>query len=271
MRKLYRSLLWSGLVVAGVAACGDDVTVAPPPPPPAPTVHSISVAPNGVNVAPGSATTMVASVNADATVATTVTWSLPGVPASTASISAAGVLTVAAAAPNGPIAVQACSTAVPSVCGNATLTVSSVAATVTVVTVTPGPSIGFIVGQTPVTFTASVQGANNPAQTVTWSTASGTAAVISVNAVSGVVTIIAPGTDVVKACSTVPGFTNVCGSSSVTVAAPAPTNITLLGITQGGTTIPVPLSGVSGQVDVQLNVDPGAGTINKVQLLIGGV
>ena len=66
MSKLYRSLLWSGLVVAGVAACGDDVTVQPPPPPPAATVHSVSVAPTGVTVGTGTTLQMVATVNADA-------------------------------------------------------------------------------------------------------------------------------------------------------------------------------------------------------------
>ena len=45
MSKLYRSLLWSGLIVAGVAACGDDVTVTPPAPPPPPpsTPATISI------------------------------------------------------------------------------------------------------------------------------------------------------------------------------------------------------------------------------------
>src|SRR6185503_18296499 len=66
MSKLYRSMLWSGLVVAGVAACGDDVSIVQPPAPVL-TVHSISVAPNGVTVGIGAnVITMSAAVNADA-------------------------------------------------------------------------------------------------------------------------------------------------------------------------------------------------------------
>jgi hypothetical protein len=263
MSKLYRSLLWSGLVVAGVAACGDDITI----PTPTPTVHSISVAPSGVNVAPGSTTNMFASVNADATVATTVVWTV-NVAASTASISATGVLTVAAAAPNGPIVVQACSTAVPSVCGNATLTVASNAATVTSVVVTPGPSVDFVVGQAPVTFVAAVIGTGGPSQAVTWSIADGSTDVITVGAATGIVTVVGAGSHkVVKACAV--AAPTVCGSSSVTVSVAAPTQVSIFTIQKLG--VQVPLDSVSGQVDVTVNVDPGAGSLVAVQVLIDGV
>src|SRR5215831_7037646 len=112
MSKLYRSLLWSGLVAAGVAACGDDVTVTPPAPPPAATVHSIAVAPNGVTVSVGSTVQMQAAVNADAGIATTVTWSI-NAPASVATISASGLLTAVGV---GAVAIQACSTVNTAVC-----------------------------------------------------------------------------------------------------------------------------------------------------------
>ena len=59
MSKLYRSLLWSGLVVAGVAACGDDVTVAPPP---NQGVQSVTVGPTGVTIAVGQTLQMAAAV-----------------------------------------------------------------------------------------------------------------------------------------------------------------------------------------------------------------
>ncbi len=258
MSKLYRSLLWSGLVAAGVAACGDDVTVNQP----TPTVHSVSVGPTGT-IGVGQTVQMIASVNADVGIATTVLWTI-NAPASVATISGTGLLT---AVGPGLVVVQACSTVNTSVCNNATITISSSAPTVTGITVTPGAQ-GYVLGQTPVTYTASVQGANNPPQTVAWSTASGLSTVVSVGAATGIVTIVAPGTEVVKACSTVSGFTNVCGSSSVTVVAQQPTQISLQGIEQGG--IAVVLSNVSGQVEVILNVDPGAGSISKVQVLIGG-
>src|SRR5262245_3492782 len=133
MRKLYRSLLWSGVVAAGVAACGDDVTL-PPPAPPGTSVHSISVAPNGVTISVGTQVQMQAAVNAYAGVADSVVWSVSS-PATVATISATGLLTAVGA---GVAAVQACSTVVTSVCGNATLTITTApAAGVTQVNVTP--------------------------------------------------------------------------------------------------------------------------------------
>lgn len=263
MSKLYRSMLWSGLVVAGVAACGDDVSIVQPPPPVL-TVHSISVAPNGVTVGIGAnVITMSAAVNADAGVTDlAVVWSTSD--AAKATVSQTGQVTTLAA---GSVAIIACSHLAPSVCGNATLTIAVNAPVVTGVTVTPS-SASFVVGQPPVTFVASVQGTNSPAQTVTWSTASGTSTVVSVGAATGVVTVVGAGTEVVKACAT--AAPTVCGSSSVSVQVAAPTQVSIQGITQGGTTNPVTLSNVSGQVDVLLNVDPGAGSLVKVQVLIDG-
>jgi hypothetical protein len=125
MSKLSRSMLWTGLLAAGVAACGDDVTVTPPPPPPSPTVHSISVTPDGQTVPIGvNVVTMVAAVNADAGVATTVTWSSGD--ASKATVAADGKVTTLAV---GPVSIKACSTVVPSVCGAATLNITNVAPT----------------------------------------------------------------------------------------------------------------------------------------------
>jgi hypothetical protein len=265
MSKLYRSVLWSGLVVAGVAACGDDVTV-PVPPAPVTVVHSVSVTPDGVPLLVGATLQMVASVNADAGLATTVTWNTAAVAATgKATLSATGLLTGVAA---GAVGIQACSTVNPAVCGGATVTITTTPpATVTSVTVTPGPNVSFVVGQPPVTFVAAVIGTNSPAQTVTWSTASGATNVVSVGAATGIVTVVGAGTEVVKACSTV--APTVCGSSSVNVQVAAPTQVSIFQIQQGGTT--VDLSNVSGQVDVTLNVDPGAGSLVKVQVLVDGV
>jgi hypothetical protein len=270
MSKLYRSLLWSGVLAAGVAACGDDVTVTPPPPPPAATVHSISVAPNNITIGIGasSAVTLGAAVNADAGIATSVTWSTSNALVATISGATPSTVVVTGVAP-GSVAITACSTVNTSVCGNATITVSNTAPTVTLVTVTPS-NASYIVGQTPVTYTAFAQGSNNPPQTFAWSTASGNANVVSVGAASGVVTIVAPGTEVIKACWVNGAVTTtVCGSSAVTVQAPAPTQISVQKIEQNNTT--VNLGNVAGQVDVTVNADPGAGTISKVQVLIGGV
>ena len=270
MSKLYRSLLWSGLVVAGVAACGDDVTVAPPPPPPAPAVHSVSVAPNPGSILPGGTLQMIATVNADAGVATTVAWTSSNAAVVSVNPTSGLATAIAAAVPGTSVAITACSTVAgfTGVCNSASVVVAS-GATVTSVTVTPGPNVSFVVGQAPVTFVAAVIGTGSPSQAVTWSTADGSTSVVTVGATTGIVTIVGAGSVVVKACAN--AAPTVCGSSAITVQVAAPTQISIQGITQGGTTTPVLLSNVSGQVDVVLNVDPGAGSLVKVQVLIGGV
>lgn len=118
MSKLYRSLLWSGLVVAGVAACGDDVTVAPPP---NQGVQSVTVGPTGVTIAVGQTLQMAAAVNADAGVATTVTWTSSN-PATASVNPTTGLVTGVA---SGSVAITACSTVATGVCGQATVTVAA--------------------------------------------------------------------------------------------------------------------------------------------------
>lgn len=135
MRKLYRSMLWSGLVVAGVAACGDDVTIPPQPTPPA--VRSVSVAPTGATVPAGGTLQMVATVDADAGTATTVTWSSSD--ATRATVGATGLVTAAAAANAGSVAITACSTVIATVCGSATVTIAaSVPVTLSIKSITFG-------------------------------------------------------------------------------------------------------------------------------------
>ncbi len=273
MRKFSRSLLWAGLVVAGVAACGDDVTITPPPPPPpppTPTVRSISVAPSGVTLNHPTTQQMTAAVNADAGVATTVTWS--AAPASVATISATGLLTTVGA---GNVAVQACSTVVTAVCGVATITVSTNPQTVTAVTVTPA-NAGITrptTGSTTLQLSAAVSGANNPSQTVTWSVATqglGSTVTVSNTGLVTVTSAAAGGTVNISACSTVTGFTNVCGFSALTISIPAPTTISIQAITTGATFIPVNINNVVGQIEFSLNMDPGANSVAGVDVLIDG-
>ena len=116
MSKLYRSLLWSGLVAAGVAACGDDVTVVGP----AKVVHSVTVVPDGATISVGGTVTLTAAVNADSGLATTVTWKSSDV--AKATVDANGKVTGVAA---GSVGITACSTANTAVCGGATVTVTA--------------------------------------------------------------------------------------------------------------------------------------------------
>lgn len=126
MSKLYRSLLWSGLLVAGITACGDDVTIG------GGEVTSVTVGPSGVTLGVGATLQMAAAVNAASGVATTVTWSTSN--AGTASVSATGLVTGVAA---GSVAITACSTVNTSVCGQATVTVTASApAVISIKTIT---------------------------------------------------------------------------------------------------------------------------------------
>ena len=266
MSKLHRSMLWSGLLVAGIAACGDDVTI---PGPPEPTVRSISVAPNGVTVGVGAnVITMSAAVNADAGVTNlAVTWSTSD--PTKASVNQNGQVTTLA---QGSVAIIACSQLVPAVCGNATLIISANAPTVNTVTVVPNAP--FINRGGSVTLVASVQGTNAPAQTVTWVSAN--PAAVSVGASTGVVTAAAnapAGTVAITACSTVAGFTNVCGSSAVTVVIPDPAQVFIASVTNtvGGVEVPVVLTNVGGQIQINTQINTGAQQISRVDALIGGV
>ncbi|NOT08352.1 MAG: hypothetical protein HOP28_09120 [Gemmatimonadales bacterium] len=281
MTRFSRAMAWSGLVLAGVGACGDDVTIPVPPPPPPATVHSISVAPNGVSMVAGTTLQMNAAVNADATVATTVTWSSSS---TTITISATGVVTAPLTiTANTPVAITACSTVVPTVCGNASITVVPPTSQVpTGVTIVPG-TVNPAQRGTTTQLVASVQGLNNPAQTVAWQT-SPNPAIATVSA-TGLVTIPAnapAGTVTITACSTIAGFTNVCGSAAFTTAAITPATVSLQGITwipqTPGTCAPiagqvpqaVTLTNVNCQVEVTANVNAGDQQLSRVDVLFGG-
>lgn len=262
MRKLYRSVLLTSMVAVGLAGCGDDVTIVDPPAPPAPTVKSISVGPNPGTVQVGQTITMSAAVTADEGVATTVTWSSSDAAKATVNATT-GVVTGVSA---GSVAITATSTVNPAVQGVATVNVvAAPTATVTGVTVTPA-NAALVVGQT-VQLSASVQGTNNPGQTVTWSSLSGGIASVSA---SGLVQAIANGTAVIRGCSTLAGFTNVCGSMSVTVTTPTPASVSIQSLTTGNLGTPVVLTAVAGQIEATVNVESGDQQLDRVDVLFGG-
>ncbi|MBM4188610.1 MAG: hypothetical protein FJ206_15000, partial [Gemmatimonadetes bacterium] len=275
MNKFHRSLLLTGIVAAGLAGCGDDVTVVdpPPPPPPPPPIVSVTVTvgPDGVSVSPGQTVQMSAAVTQSAGCNAAVTWSVSD--AARASVSASGLVSIAANATTGPVAVRAtatCATGGSSANGVATLNV--VGTSVTAVAVTPSNATitagtGSSAAQS-VQLAATVTGTNSPAQTVTWTSLDNTVATVSA---SGLVTANAQskaGSAVIRACSTV--NTSICGTAAITVVVPSPATISIQAITVGDLKTPVVLSGVGGQIEISLNVDNGSFTITKAQALIGG-
>lgn len=270
MNRFYRSLLLTGIVAAGLAGCGDDVTVVdppPPPPPPAPQVRGVTVTPDNVSANPGQTIQMTANVTADPGATPTVAWSTSD--ASRATVSATGLVTIPANAPTGPVAIRAtatCATACGTASGAATINV--VGTTVTGVTVTPATAT-INTGQT-LQATATVTGTNNPPQTVNWTSLSPAIATVSN---TGLVTANATtgGNAVITACSTVQP--NICGTLAVEVVVPSPATVSIQSVTftnSAGNQVPVVLTNVFGQIEIALNVDNGSKTLTRVDAVIGG-
>ncbi|HEY3285740.1 MAG TPA: Ig-like domain-containing protein [Gemmatimonadaceae bacterium] len=110
-----------------LAACGDKVTVTDYKPPVAtPKVNSVEVSPATATLNVGQSITLTAAVNADAGLATTVTWSSSD--ATKASVSTAGVVTAVAATPG--VAICAASTVDTGKKGCASIVVTAAPATI---------------------------------------------------------------------------------------------------------------------------------------------
>lgn len=263
MSKLFRSLVWTGFVAIGLAACGDDVTLTPPPPPPpppVPVIRSVSVGPDGASIQVLQTQQMTAAVTADPGIgAITITWSTSD--AAKATVSTAGLVTGVAP---GAVGIRATAAAGTST-GSGIATVNVVAApscVVSSVVVTPAEA-AMVLGQT-IQASAAVIGTPQCATTVTWSSL--TPAVATVSA-TGLITGIAAGNAVIRAQSTADATKS--GSAAVTVRIPDPATLSIQAVTAGG--LPINLSNVRGQIEVALNVDRGERVLDRVDVLIGGL
>ncbi len=156
MQKVSRSIFAGLLLVAGLTACGDKVTVTAPTTPTGtttaatPVVHSVTVTPASVALAIGQTVTLVASVDADAGLARTVTWTSNA--SNIATVSSAGLVTAVA---SGTATIVAKSTADATVQGAATVIVAAVTpATISISTINQGgvpAALGNVAGQLDVT------------------------------------------------------------------------------------------------------------------------
>jgi uncharacterized protein YjdB len=185
------------------------------------TVQSVTVSPPTASLERGATQTFTATVQGTNNPAQTVTWSVSGGGTGT-SISADGVLTVAANESAPTLTVMARSAVDTAKSGTATVTI--VSATVQSVTVSP-PTASLERSATQ-TFTATVQGTNNPAQTVTWSVSGGgTGTSISTGGVLTVAANESAATLTVTASSTVD--TTKSGTAVVTITRPTVTSVTI--------------------------------------------
>jgi len=213
-------IIRSAIVVAAafVAACGDKVTVpAAVTTTVAPKVNSVTVAPSIATMNVGDNIQLTAAVNADAGLATTVTWQSQD--PTKVSTDANGKITAVAVTPG--VAVCATSTVDTGKKGCATVAVSSAATPVANgVTVTPSAAT-IAVGGT-ITLTSVVSGSTGISQGVTWTSADPTKA--TVGATTGIVTGVLPTSGVsICAASTVSGSTAKGCAAIVVTAAPVAT------------------------------------------------
>ena len=181
-------------------------------------VTGVTVNPDTKQVQKGTSSTFAALVtgtNAPQTVTWTVEGGIPGT-----SISANGVLTVAAGETAATLTVKATSTANTGIFGTAIVTVTNEAVVTSIADITVTPSTIRVTKGSTHTFSAVVTGDNAP-QTVTWTVEGGISGTsISAN---GLLIVAAGETAAmltVKAASTVAGYTHVFGTAIVSVANP---------------------------------------------------
>jgi hypothetical protein len=108
------------LTLAAVAACGDSDTVGPVSGGTTDVIHTVTVSPSSLSLAVGGTSTLAASVDADGSLARTVTWTSSN--AAIAKVDANGAVTAVAV---GSATIIAASTVTPAVTGAASVTVTA--------------------------------------------------------------------------------------------------------------------------------------------------
>jgi len=240
MQKLFRSLIAVG-GLAGLVACGDDVTVGGPD--------------FTISGAPVTAVSVGAKVQLSANEAAS--WSTSA--ANVATVDNTGLVTAVAA---GTASITATSTANADRKASVTITVTAPA----VRNVTVSPQNAVMLPGTTQGFVANVDADAGVARTVTWSSTNQAVATVTA---AGVVTAVAPGAASIVATST--ANTTVTGAAAVTVRAPTPATISVQNITLTGTNgNTANVNNIAGSIDVNMNVDPGEQVVSRVEVLIDG-
>ncbi|HEY4319547.1 MAG TPA: Ig-like domain-containing protein [Gemmatimonadales bacterium] len=255
MFKFYRTALVAGAVALGLAACGDDVTVGNGGS--TRGVTSVNVTPANASVAIGQTLTLSASVIADSGVSTAVDWvsSNPTI----ATVNGVGAVTGVAVGTTTIIAKSHVDTtrqaAVQLTVLAAVPGITSFSITPTTMTLAPGQSSQAL---------ANIQtAAGVTAPPVTWTSL--TPAIATVSS-TGLITGVAQGSAVVTGAITSGGVT-LTGSVNVTVGQGA--SVSIASITVGGTNgIPVNISNVAGQVDVNMNLNAGVQSLDSLNVYV---
>jgi hypothetical protein len=98
--------------------------------------------------------------------------------------------------------------------------------------------------------------------------ASGNAGVASVDPATGLITAVSNGTALISATATAGGQT-ATAQIGITVRQLQPAQISIQSVTQFANTVPVPLNNVAGQIEVNMNFNPGEQTVDSVNVFIG--
>lgn len=184
----------------------------------APIVTGVSISPAGATVEMGGTVQFAAAVSGTGDFSQEVTWSVSGGVSAGTSISANGLLTVAADETAESLTVMATASGDSSKSASATVTVTPPAA-VTGVSVSPaGATVE--AGKT-VQFSATVSGTGEFSQEVTWSVSGGVSAGTSISA-DGLLTVAADETATsLTVTATASGGSSIYGTATVTVTPPS--------------------------------------------------
>lgn len=268
----FNRYLWTGLVL-GLAACGDDVTVTNPPQPvvPTPGVTSVSVAPDGATIVVLGKLGMTAAATLEpGAAAPTWAWSSSSTAVATVAGTTASAEVTAVAVGSAGIRATATS-GTSSASGVATVTVvaAPVAPSCAITGVSVSPSSANLVVNQTVAVAANVTGTNCSAAQLGVTFTSSSDAIATVSA-TGLVTAKAAGSVTITATSSTDASKKA--AMSVSIVAPQPATVSIQSVTQFATNVPVDLTNVGGQIEITLNVDPGAAPqVTKAQALINGV
>ncbi|TCL59868.1 Ig-like protein group 2 [Kineothrix alysoides] len=191
--------------------------------PPAATVSDVTITPDNVTITKGTTFSFSASVTGTNSPSQTVTWAVYGNSSSSTIINDSGALAVAADETAATLTVTATSAADNAVSDTATVTVAAVLSP-TVDSVTVSPSTATIIKGNTQSFTATVTGSNDPAQTVEWSVSENNSSSTTISS-SGLLTV---GSDETAAVLTVKALSTVdstCFDKATVVVTTTPTPV----------------------------------------------
>ena len=101
---------------------------------------------------------------------------------------------------------------------------------------------------------------------VSW--ASSNAAVATVDAATGLITAVSEGATVVTATATAGGQT-ATAAIGVTIRPIDPAQVSIQSVTTGANDVPVTLTNVQGQIEINMNFDPGEQDVEQITVYIG--